>query len=117
MTVNPRKTGGRLRPQTSPLLLEETQVLPVPLPRQILRGDESERGGVDAIPQASRGRAIREKMAQMRVGQPAAHFDAHHSKAVVHLFHDEAGINGAGEAGPACAGVEFVGRMVGFTCH
>jgi hypothetical protein len=43
--------------------------------------------------------------------------NADHSVAVVHLFHDEVGINGAGEAGPARAGVEFVGQMVAFTCH
>ena len=49
-------------------------------------------------------------MSQVRIGGMAAHFGAAHVVAEIVVFGNGGGINRVGEARPAAAGIEFVGR-------
>src|SRR5262249_9444715 len=62
-------TASRLRLH----FLEERAVLAVPFLFELRGGNEAERGGVDAVTQASRARAVGEEMSQVRVAAGRAH--------------------------------------------
>ena len=49
-------------------------------------------------------------MSQVRIGDMAAHFGAAHVVAEIIVFGNGRGVNRVGEARPAAAGIEFVGR-------
>ena len=72
-------------------------------------GNEAQAGTVDAVAQAAAilG-AVGEDVAEVGMGGAAAHFGAVHMVAVVVVLGNGVGADGAGEAGPAAMGIEFV---------
>ena len=85
------------------------QVAAVALLLHLVFGDEAQAGTVDAVAQtAAILGAVGENVAEVGVGGAAAHFGAVHMVAVVVVFGHGIGADGAGEAGPAAMGVEFV---------
>src|SRR3990172_2888300 len=103
------------------LILEQPRIFPVALLLQLFLGDKSESGGVDAVAQARRLRAVREEMPQMRVAILASHFGTHRVSARVFLLHDVSGLEGFGETRPSGARVELVQgteqRLAGYHVH
>lgn len=76
---------------------------------EVVDRDEAEGGGVDAVAEVSGCWAVREDVAEVGVGLLGTDFGADHAVAGVGQFDDGLRINGAEEAGPAGAGIEFVG--------
>ena len=85
------------------------QVAAVALLLHLVFGNEAQAGAVDAVAQAASVLgAVGEDVAEVGMGGTAAHFSAVHMVAVVVVFSNGIGADGAGEAGPAAVGVEFV---------
>ncbi len=77
----------------------------------LVRGDEVERRGVDAIALAGRSGSVVEDVPQVPAAGAAEDLGAAHEQAVVGVQLDGFGDRRLGEAGPAGAGVELgVGR-------
>ena len=73
--------------------------------------DEFQAGAVDAVAQAALVlRAVREDVAEVGVRDAASDFGAVHVVAGVVVFGDDRTVDRLGEARPAAAGLEFVGR-------
>ena len=73
--------------------------------------DEAQRGRVDAVAQTTAvARAVGENVAEMAVRMGGTHLGADHVVARVVPFADVRGLDRFGEAWPATAGFEFVGR-------
>ncbi len=66
-----------------------------------------ERGGVDAIPQSSRARAVREDVSKVAATSGTKHFRPNHSEAAILLRCDYVRGGGLIEAWPATARIEF----------
>ena len=77
----------------------------------LFQRDEFQARAVDAVAQSAFVlRTVGEDVSQVRIGGMAAHFGAAHVVAEIVVFGNGGGINRVGEARPAAAGIEFVGR-------
>src|SRR5438105_13437792 len=81
------------------------------VPAVIVARREVERGGVDAVAQAGRVRAVRKEVAQMSAAMAAGDFGAPHTQRVVFLCRDVALRDDVVEAGPASPRLELRARI------
>lgn len=81
----------------------------IALALHLIGGNKTQALAIDAVAQAATvTRAVGKDMAQVRIGAAAAHFGAAHVVAEIQPLGQSRWLNGAGEAGPAAAAVEFV---------
>ena len=70
------------------MFIEDVSVLPVPLGLELVVGDESKGGRVDAVPEATLlGRAVIEDMAEMAVALGRTNFGPDHPVRPVDVLH------------------------------
>lgn len=99
----------RLRRQRKKL-----EVFPIPLLIQILLGDETKRGGVDAVTKSCwggagpAGGAVGEEVTQVRAGLAALHLGPFHAKTVIFVLNNILRFEWASKAGPSGPGIELV---------
>jgi len=77
---------------------------------EVLDGDETETGRVNAIPQSGWRGSIGKNVTEVRVARGRADFNAFHPMRVVAFFLDFRGFDRANEAWPSRSGIKFVAR-------
>src|SRR5262249_22083743 len=91
-------------------LAEKGQVGAVAFLFELAHRAEAERSGVDAVTQSAGSGTVVEDVAEVRVGALRTDLRARHTVARVVSRNDVLGLDGFGEARPARAGLELVGR-------